>query len=176
MKRQKKFVARQDKSFHIVCNDRIRATQVRLIQEGQESMVCATSEAQRIAKEQGLDLIVVSGNAEPPVCKIMELNKFLYQQRQKEKHQAKQARASAVELKEMRFGLNIDEHDINTKIKKVQEMLDKGATVTLTVVLKGRERSQRSFAKDMLISVAEKLEVELDSISQSYNRVSAKIR
>lgn len=139
-------------------------------------MVCATSEAQRIAKEQGLDLIVVSGNAEPPVCKIMELNKFLYQQRQKEKHQAKQARASAVELKEMRFGLNIDEHDINTKIKKVQEMLDKGATVTLTVVLKGRERSQRSFAKDMLISVAEKLEVELDSISQSYNRVSAKIR
>lgn len=139
-------------------------------------MVCATSEAQRIAKEQGLDLIVVSGNAEPPVCKIMELNKFLYQQRQKEKHQAKQARASAVELKEMRFGLNIDEHDINTKIKKVQEMLDKGATVTLTVVLKGRERSQRSFAKDMLISVAEKLEVKLDSISQSYNRVSAKIR
>lgn len=176
MKRQKKFVARQDKNFHIVCNDRIRDKQVRLVQEEGESIVCDTSEAQTIAKEQGLDLIVVSDNTNPPVCKIMELNKFLYQQRQKEKHQAKQARASAIELKEMRFGLNIDENDINTKIKKVQEMLDKGATVTLTVVLKGRERSQRSFAKDMLVSIAEKLEVDLDIISQSYNRVSAKIK
>lgn len=176
MKRQKKFVDRQDKNFRIVCNDRIRATQVRLVQDDGESKICGISEAQNIAKEKGLDLIVVSNNTEPPVCKIMELNKFLYQQRQKEKHQAKQARSSAVELKEMRFGLNIDQNDINTKIKKIQEMLEKGATVTLTVVLKGRERSMRSFATEILLSIAEQLGVELDKISQSYNRVSAKIK
>ena len=167
-------VQRKD-SNKLIVNNQIKSKQVRVIGDG-ESGVVDTQAALQFAQSQGLDLIMVSNNSDVPVCKVMEINKFLYEQKQKEKEQKKKQRENAVEQKEIRMGLNIGDGDIQVKCTNIRKMLSKGCKVTLTVTLKGRERGKQDLARQLLNRIAEILEVELEAFSSSGNKVMTKIK
>jgi len=157
-------------------NQFITFREVRVNFEDGESKVLNTVEALSIAEGRGLDLIIINEIAVPPVCKIADKNKFLYEQKQKQKDTAKKARASTVEHKEIRMGLNIEENDITVKSNKIKTLLEKKCRVTITVTLKGRERSKQHIARELIQSIADRLGVELELFGTSGNRVSAKIK
>lgn len=118
-------------------NDKIRGVaEVRLVGENVEQGVYPFKEAMRIADEQNLDLVEISPNAEPPVCRIVDYQKFLYQKKRKEKEQ--KANSKKVEIKEIRFGPQTDDHDYNFKLKHAQEFLKDGNKVKAYVFFRGR--------------------------------------
>lgn len=160
----------------IIANDRIRAKDVRVIARDSESEVMTLQNALRKAQDLNLDLILVNQKADPPLCKIMEINKYLYEQKQKEKEAKKRQRENLVEQKEIRMGLNIDIHDLKTKANHVKKFLEKDAKVTVTVVLKGRERGRQDMARELLKNFAEMLEVEYESINTQNNRVIGRVK
>lgn len=98
--------------------------------------VFSIAEALKIAQDKELDLVEISPNADPPVCKIIDYNKFLYQQKKKQKEI--KAKAVKVVVKEIRFGPNTDEHDYNFKLKHAEKFLGEGAKVKAFVFFKGR--------------------------------------
>tara|TARA_B100001964_G_scaffold14276_1_gene14905 strand:+ start:7163 stop:7624 length:462 start_codon:yes stop_codon:yes gene_type:complete len=108
--------------------------------EGEQLGVMETRRAIAIAREQELDVVVISEKADPPVAKIVDLNKYVYKEQQKKKAQAKQARANRVDLKEMQFRPKIDEHDFEVKTNKIRKFLDKGDQVKVVVRFRGREK------------------------------------
>lgn len=119
-------------------NDRIRAPRVRLVGvEGDQLGIFVTSDAQRIADDQGLDLVEVAPNADPPVCRIMDYSKWKYEEAIK----AKKARKNqtTVQVKEIKFRPKIDIHDYETKKKHVIRFIDAGAKVKVTIMFRGRE-------------------------------------
>lgn len=133
-------------------NGAIRAANVRVVDEdGSQLGVLSKNEALNLAAERGLDLVEVSPNADPPVCKIVDWGKYNYQktkQMQKNKQNAK-----TLEVKQMRFGLKIGEHDLGVKLGKVTKFLDAGHKVKLTVFFRGRENAH----KDLGFKLAEKV-------------------
>ena len=147
-----------------------------MVGEGGEPNIVSLDEALKIARNLNLDLVEISPKAEPPVCKIIDLNKHLYSLKQKEKLAKKKQRESVVETKEVRMGLNIDTHDLETKAKAARKFLDKNNKVTVTVVLRGRERGRQDLARELLNTFASILEVEYEQISSQNNRVSGKIQ
>ncbi len=130
----------------------IRAPQLRVIdQEGKQLGILTRSEALQAAEEQGLDLVEISPDANPPVAKIIDWGKYNYQrtkQLQKNKRNAK-----AMELKQMRFGLKISQHDMEVKLRKVTNFLEAGHKVKLTVFYRGRELAH----KDLGFALADKI-------------------
>ena len=109
-------------------NEEITASQVRLVGENiQEQGVYSLREALRLADEQELDLVEISAKADPPVCRIMDYQKYLYQQKKKAKET--KANAAKIVIKEIRFGPNTDEHDFQFKLKHAQEFLQEGSNV-----------------------------------------------
>lgn len=165
----------QNKYEGIVYNDAIKFKEVRVNTEDGTLGVMSTRQALLEAQDQGLDLVLITTTASPPVCRIVELNKYLYEKKQREKEVKRKQREQAVEQKEIRMGLNIDVGDIEVKCNNIRKMLDKNAKVTLTVTLKGRERSRSDLAEILLNKFADKLGVELEGFSRAGNRVSAKI-
>lgn len=118
-------------------NDRIRATEVRVIGfEGDQMGILPIKEAYGIAKMSGLDLVEVSPMAKPPVCRILDFGKFMYEESKKVK---KTAKSSSSKTKEIKFRINIDQHDYITKIRRAEEFLYKGFKVKLTLFFRGRE-------------------------------------
>ncbi len=117
-------------------NNHIRAREVRLVGDNVEQGVYSLQEALRMADELELDLIEISPNAEPPVCKILDYQKYLYQQKKRQKEQ--KAKAAKVVVKEIRFGPQTDDHDYNFKLKHAIEFLKEGAKVKAYVFFKGR--------------------------------------
>lgn len=114
---------------------------LRLIDEkGEQLGVMETRKAIAIARERELEVVVVSEKADPPVAKIVDLNKYVYKEQQRKKAQAKNARASRTELKEMQFRPKIDNHDFEVKANKIKKFLDKGDQVKIVIRFKGRER------------------------------------
>jgi len=114
---------------------------LRLIDEkGEQLGVMETRKAISIARERELEVVVVSEKADPPVAKIVDLNKYVYKEQQRKKALAKNARASRTELKEMQFRPKIDNHDFEVKANKIKKFLDKGDQVKIVVRFKGRER------------------------------------
>ena len=107
---RKPFIKREEDQHRI--NEKIMAREIRLIMDGAEPIVISTADAMKMAEEQDVDLVEISPNANPPVCKLMDYRKFLYNQKRKEKEL--KAKQSKVELKEIRFGPNTDEHDFNS--------------------------------------------------------------
>jgi len=160
----------------IIANERIRATEVRVLQAEGESTVMSTTDAIQLANNAELDLILVNDNATPPLCKLMDMNKYLYEQKQKEKETKKKQRESIVEQKEIRMGLNIDTNDLNTKANHAKKFIEQKAKVTVTVVLKGRERGRQDMARDLLGSFAELIDAEYENISGQGNRVMGRIK
>lgn len=121
-------------------NERIRALEVRVIgHDGKQIGVLATREALRIAQSHALDLVEVSPGAHPPVCKILDYGKYMYEEGKKQKHH----KAHASKLKEVKFRPRIEQHDYITKLRHVEEFLFHGDKVKLTLFFKGREMEHK---------------------------------
>jgi len=139
-------------SKHTRLNQDIRAPQLRVIdQDGRQLGILTRNEALQIAEEQDLDLVEISPDANPPVAKIVDWGKFNYQrtkQLQKNKRNAKM-----LEVKQMRFGLKISEHDLGVKMKKVTDFLENGHKVKITIFYRGRELAH----KELGFKLAEKV-------------------
>ncbi len=146
---------KENKDQHAI-NDRIRAKEVRLVGDNVETGVYPIAEALRIADELDLDLIEISPNAEPPVCKILDYQKFLYQQRKRMKEQ--KAKSTKVVVKEIRFGPQTDDHDYNFKLKHAVGFLKEGAKVKAYVFFKGRSILFKEQGEVLLLRFANDLE------------------
>ena len=135
-------------------NEEIRDKEVRVIgAEGGQLGIMSAEEANRIAEEQGLDLVKISPNAVPPVCKIMDYSKFCFDQKKKEKEAKKNQRV--VEIKEIRMSPSIDTNDLNTKVKAAQKFLADGNRVKVSVRFRGREMAHTNLGEKLLMDFAE---------------------
>jgi translation initiation factor IF-3 len=130
-------------------NERIRAIEVRLINEdGSMAGVMSRNAAQRIADDLELDLVELSPNASPPVCKIMDYSKFVYEKKKKEKLNKKNSKAT--KLKEITIRPAINEHDYQTKLKHARGFLEKGDKVKIMIKMRGRELQHTSENTEVL--------------------------
>ncbi|WP_457641633.1 translation initiation factor IF-3 [Persephonella sp.] len=121
-------------------NEQIRVREVRLIDEkGQNLGIVPTEEALKLAEERGLDLVEVSPNAKPPVCKIMDYGKYKFEQKKKEKEAKKKQRAKMQNVKEIKFRVKIEDHDYKTKVKHIREFIEDGDKVKVWIWFRGRE-------------------------------------
>lgn len=140
-------------------NEEIRVREVRLIdQDGEQAGIIPTPEALKMARELGLDLVEVSPQARPPVCKILNYGKYKYELEKKAREQKK--KASQVRLKEVRMQPKIEEHDMAFKSKHVQEFLDQGNKVKVTVRFRGRELAHTELGKVKLDKIMDNLDGE----------------
>ena len=138
-------------------NEEITVSRVRLVGENiPEQGVYPTSEALKLADSLGLDLVEISAKADPPVCKILDYQKYLYQQKKKAKEM--KANAAKIVIKEIRFGPNTDEHDFQFKLKHAQEFLQEGSKVKASVFFKGRSILYADQGEKLLLRFAVELE------------------
>ena len=144
-------------------NEQIRVKEVRLVGDDIESVVMPTHKALQLAQQKSLDLVEISPNAQPPVCRLIDYSKFLYQQKKRQKElKAKQVK---VEVKEIRFGPQTDEHDYNFKLKHAMEFLKDGSKVKAYVFFKGRSILFKEQGEVLLLRFAQDLE-ELGKLEQ----------
>ena len=135
-------------------NEDIRDSEIRLIgSPGEQLGIMSAAQAQRIADEQGLDLVKISPQATPPVCKLMDYGKFRFEQGKREKEAKKNQHV--VEIKEIRMSPGIDVGDFNTKLKNAQKFLADGNRVKVSVRFRGREMAHTDIGKDLLLRFAE---------------------
>ena len=136
-------------------NDMIRVREVRIVGD-EGSTVVPTRDALNMAREQGVDLVEISPNANPPVCRLIDYSKFLYQQKKRQKEmKAKQVK---VEVKEIRFGPQTDEHDYQFKLKHAKEFLEEGNKVRAYVFFRGRSILFKEQGEVLLLRFANDLE------------------
>jgi len=145
------------KADDTVMNDRIRAVELRVLSDdGEQFGIISRDEAIRIAEERGLDLVLVSPDAKPPVAKVMDYGKHKYQVEKKKKEARKNQKK--IDVKEVKFSCKIAENDIAYKVKHAREFLEKGKHVKLRVFLRGREMATPQLGKDVLNRVWPMLE------------------
>ena len=137
-------------------NDRIRVPEVRLVGENVTNGVYPIEKALQIAESHEMDLVEISPNADPPVCRITDYQKFLYQQKKRQKEQ--KAKSVRVVVKEIRFGPQTDDHDYNFKLRHAKEVLDEGAKVKAYVFFKGRSILFKEQGEVLLLRFANDLE------------------
>ena len=138
-------------------NDRIRADEIRLIgAEGENVGVVTPSRAMEMAEEVGLDLVEISPNAAPPVCKIMDFGKYKYETQKKEAEARKNQKT--IEIKEVKFRPNTDTHDYDVKMRNVFKFLENGDKVKVTLRFRGREMAHIDLGRDLLERVADDVE------------------
>ena len=138
-------------------NEEIADKEVRLIgAEGEQLGIMSADEANKLAEEQGLDLVKISPNATPPVCKIMDYSKFCYDQKKREKDAKKNQKV--VEIKEIRMSPSIDTNDLNTKIKSALKFLGDGNRVKVSVRFRGREMAHTNLGEKLLMNFAQACE------------------
>ena len=146
-------------------NGEIRDREVRLIsQTGEMLGVMSSREALRLAEEADLDLVKISPNAVPPVCKIMDYGKFKFEQAKK----AKENKQKIVELKEVQLSMTIDVGDLNVKAKQATKFLEQGNKVKVTIRLRGRQMAHANLAKDVIKNFAERLK-EVAAVEKPLN-------
>ena len=137
-------------------NRKITCEELRLVGDNVEIGVYKLSQALAIANEQNLDLVEISPKAVPPVCKVMDYKKFLYEQKKREK--ALKSKAAKVVVKEIRFGPNTDDHDYNFKKKHAEKFLNEGAKLKAFVFFKGRSIIFKEQGQILLLRLAQDLE------------------
>ena len=137
-------------------NDRIRVASVRLVGDNVEPAVYGTRDAKKMAEDLDLDLVEISPNADPPVCKIIDYSKFMYDQRKKQKELA--SKAVKVVIKEVRFGPNTSDHDYDFKKKHAIEFLQAGNKVKAFVFFRGRAIVFKEKGEILLLRLAQDLE------------------
>jgi len=148
-----RFAPRKEAEHRI--NNFIRAPQVRLVGENVEVGIYSIQDALRMAQEQALDLVEISPQVDPPVCKIIDYNKFLYDKKKKEKEI--KAKSKVSEVKEIRFTPNTDDHDFNFKSKHAESFLKDGNKVKAYVQFKGRAIQFQDRGQLLLLKFAERL-------------------
>ena len=142
-------------------NEETRIPQVRLIdQDGEMQGVLTVREAMQRAFAVGLDLVEISPNADPPVCKILDFGKFKYEQ-QKKKNEAKK-KQKVIEIKEIKVRPNIDENDYQVKMRAMKSFIDEGDKVKVTLRFRGREMAHQ----DIGVRVLERIRAEMDTTSK----------
>ncbi|MGC9512785.1 translation initiation factor IF-3 [Fidelibacter multiformis] len=147
-------MSKKDDSQRI--NQEIRAPRVRLIEEnGNQIGIVSIQEALREAEKRELDLVEISPDANPPVCKILDFGKYKYQQHKHEKENRK--KQHVVQMKEIRFRPGTDVHDIETKAKKIRKFIEDGSKVKITVMFRGREMAHKEYGHRVLEVVSEQL-------------------
>jgi translation initiation factor IF-3 len=129
---------------------------VRVVGENVEAAIVPLRDALRIAEDLDLDLVEISPTANPPVCRVMDYKKFLYEQKKKQKEM--KAKSAKVVIKEIRLGPNTDDHDFNFKLKHAQKFLEEGAKVKVDVFFKGRSIIYKEKGEIILLKFAQELE------------------
>jgi translation initiation factor IF-3 len=137
-----------DKRF-VRTNERIRARELRVIDdEGNQLGILPPFEALKLAREKNLDLVEVSPTAQPPVCRIMDFGKFMYEQEKRER--AAKKHQHVITVKEVKFRINVDEHDYQTKKNHVLRFLGEGDKVKATIFFRGREMTRQGLGREIL--------------------------
>ncbi|MBR4533265.1 MAG: translation initiation factor IF-3 [Bacteroidaceae bacterium] len=137
-------------------NEQIRVREVRIVGDDIESTVMPTRDAIRLAEQKGVDLVEVSPNADPPVCRLIDYSKFIYQQKKRQKEmKAKQVK---IEVKEIRFGPQTDDHDYNFKLRHAMGFLSNGDKVKAYVFFRGRSILFKEQGEVLLLRFAQDLE------------------
>ncbi|MEM6619623.1 MAG: translation initiation factor IF-3 [Pseudomonadota bacterium] len=135
-------------------NDRIRSPEIRLIgPEGENVGVVPPSRGMQLAQDAGLDLVEISPNATPPVCKVMDYGKFKYEQQKRESEARKKQKT--IEVKEVKFRPNTDTHDFEVKMRNVMKFRHNGDKVKVTLRFRGREMAHQRLGAELLQRVAE---------------------
>ncbi len=148
---------RKGKGDSVIMNSAIRAQELRVISESKGQLgILPREEALEIAENEGLDLVLISPDAKPPVAKIMDYGKYKYQQEKKKKEARKNQKK--IEVKEVKFSCKIAQNDIDYKVKHAREFLEKGKHVKLRVFLKGREMATPQLGVDVLNNIWPMLE------------------
>jgi translation initiation factor IF-3 len=140
---------------HLV-NEEIREKEFRVVgDDGEQLGIMSSKEALAIAEQKQLDLVMIAPQAKPPVCKVMDYGKFLYELQKKEKEAKKKQKV--INIKEVRISPNIEEHDLNVKAKNAEKFLKEGDKVKITVRFRGREADYSHFGSELLKQISEKL-------------------
>lgn len=148
----------------ILKNDEIRASEVRVIsEEGDQLGVFPLRKALELADSKGLDLVEISPQAVPPVCKLMNFGTYLYQKKKEMKDQKKKQKVQSI--KEIKFGIRISDHDFEVRIAKVRDFLETGHPVRVVLQFKGREQSHASIGLKRL----EEMKIALENIGKQEN-------
>lgn len=128
-------------------NERIRAHEVRVIgPDNKQIGVMQTVEALKLAQKMGLDLVEITATVKPPICRIIDFGKFMYEQSKKNK----EVKSPSSKMKEVKFRMNIEQHDYETKLRHLEQFLHKGYKVKITLMLKGREAERSSLALELV--------------------------
>lgn len=152
-------------------NERIRIREVRLIdEEGNQVGIVPTQEALQTARDRGLDLVEVAPNANPPVARLMDYGKFRYEESRKEREARKKQKQA--QLKEIRITPNIDDHDLETKVRHARKFLGNGDKVKVSVRFRGRQNLHRDLGRDLLLRVVDLVEdiAQVDQMPRSEGR------
>ena len=135
-------------------NSEIRYPEVRVIgSNGEQLGIMSSKEAQFLANEQGVDLVEITANANPPVVKIIDWGKFQYQKMKEDAKNRKKAREKQSELKQMKIGLKISDNDLNIKVRKMRGFLDDGDRVKILIIFRGREMAHKEIGQNLLDKV-----------------------
>lgn len=158
-------IAKDNKSQLI--NEQIRAKEVLVIgPNGEQVGIKSIEDARTLAKYANLDLVLMNPNGNPPVCKVMDYNKYRYEKQKKEKEALKKQKANSSELKEFRLSPVIDVGDFDTKLKQVTKYLEKGDKIKLSIRFKGRQMAHTELGREVLDKFAARLE-NISTIEQN---------
>lgn len=139
-------------------NEGIRSSQIRIVGDGIESKICSVQEAMRIAEPLGLDVVEINPKVNPPVCKLIRYDKFLYEEKRKQKEIERKNREQRIDVKEIGLGPNTDTHDIEFKVKHAITFLERGDKVKLVMKFSGREMVYKERGEKLMLEFIQKLE------------------
>ena len=158
-------IASKDKDLFI--NEQIRAKEVMVIgPNGEQLGVKPIKDALTLASYAGFDLVLINQNSNPQVCKIMDYNKYKYENKKKQKENLKKQREANLEMKEYRLSVTIDVHDFNTRVNNSRKYLEKGHKIKVSIRFKGREMAHTDLGKNVLLRFADALG-EVSTIEQN---------
>jgi len=144
------------KKKKILANNEIRAKEVRLVTEGRDHFgIVPIEKALQIAKERGLDLVQITDNVTPPVCKVIDYGKYSYEEQKKKKKQSKDKKT---QVKSIRLGFSISEHDMEIRVKSAIKFLNEGDSVRVVLPLKGRQKALEGVGRERVQKFLEMLQ------------------
>lgn len=157
-------IASKERDLYL--NEQIRAKEVMVIgPNGEQLGVKPIKDALTLSSYAGFDLVLINPNGNPPVCKIMDYNKFKYENKKRQKENLKKQRENNLEIKEYRLSITIDVHDFNTRLNNSSKYLEKGHKIKVSIRFKGREMAHQELGKNVLLRFADALN-EISVIEQ----------
>lgn len=157
-------IASKERDLYL--NEQIRAKEVMVIgPNGEQLGVKPIKDALTLSSYAGFDLVLINPNVNPPVCKIMDYNKFKYENKKRQKENLKKQRENNLEIKEYRLSITIDVHDFNTRLNNSSKYLEKGHKIKVSIRFKGREMAHQELGKNVLLRFADALN-EISVIEQ----------